>query len=58
MVHVKVDDVVAENENLTGIELSLAARNAYEPVQIAMNSVCRVFDVHFEGLLGVVEQFG
>lgn len=44
-------DVVAENSGGSHGELSSAGRDAYEYLQIAMKSVCIVYDVPCQGLL-------
>lgn len=51
MADLMVEDVVAKNASGIGCELSSAAKNAYEQLQIAMKTVCMVVKVLFQRLL-------
>lgn len=51
MVNVKAEDVITENERANVVELRAATRIAYKQLQMAMKTVCMVYDPLFQRLL-------
>lgn len=58
MVHVKEEDVVVEEVDGSGIELSSAAKEPYKVLKRAMKPMGYVYDFRFQWLLKAVEQSG
>lgn len=56
MVDVKEEEDFVEEVLWSGVELSSHAKEAYEVLKRAIKSVCKVYDVSFQGLLESMEK--
>lgn len=56
--NVMMGDILAENKNGVGAELSSDAKNAFGNLLIIMKSVCMVYEIPFDSLLEAEKQYG